>query len=252
MKNSTTRFSNRVEQYVKYRPSYPKEIIPFLEKNAGLTSSFVIADIGSGTGISSKIFLDNGNTVFGVEPNKEMRSKAEELLQHYPSFISVDGTAENTTIENASIDMIVAGQAFHWFDAERTKAEFRRIARTHAYCVLIWNERLVQSPFEKAYEQLLLDYAIDYKEVDHRNINEEKIANFFSLNDFIAQVFPNKQVFDFEGVKGRLLSSSYVPDEMHPRFSSMIKTLEEIFAVHAVNNAVQFNYETKLYAGKML
>lgn len=251
MNNSTTRFSSRVEQYVKYRPSYPKEIIPFLEKNFGLTPLFVIADIGSGTGISSKIFLDNGNTVFGVEPNKEMRSKAEELLQ-YSSFISVDGTAENTMLENASIDMIVAGQAFHWFNAEKTKTEFRRIAKPGAYSVLIWNERLVESPFEKAYEQLLFDHAIDYKEVDHRNINEEKIASFFSPSDFIAHIFLNKQVFDFEGAKGRLLSSSYVPDETHPHFSSMIKTLEKMFAEYSINNEVQFNYETKLYAGKMI
>src|SRR5689334_2737571 len=125
--NSTKRFSNRVEQYVKYRPSYPKEIIPFLEKNAGLNSSFVIADIGSGTGISTKLFLDNGNKVFAIEPNNEMRKKGEELLRDHSSFISINGTAEQTTLADGSIDMIVAGQAFHWFDAGKTKSEFRRI-----------------------------------------------------------------------------------------------------------------------------
>src|SRR5438552_226529 len=127
MNNSTTRFSNRVEQYVKYRPSYPKEIIPFLENTIDLNPSFVIADIGSGTGISSKIFLANGNTVYAVEPNNEMRNKAEELLWQYDSFISINGTAEQTTLADTSADMIVAGQAFHWFDAVKAKIEFRRI-----------------------------------------------------------------------------------------------------------------------------
>src|SRR5689334_12851092 len=141
--DSTTRFSNRVDQYVKYRPSYPKEIIPFLEKNVGLKSSFVIADIGSGTGISSKLFLGNGNKVFAVEPNNDMRKKAEELLQRCDLFISINGTAEETTLADASVDMIVAGQAFHWFDAAKTKIEFRRISKPHTHCILIWNERLV-------------------------------------------------------------------------------------------------------------
>jgi ubiquinone/menaquinone biosynthesis C-methylase UbiE len=252
MQNSTTRFSNRVEQYVKYRPTYPKDIIPFLERTVGLNSSFAVTDIGSGTGISSKIFLDYGNMVYAVEPNKEMRNKAEELLQQYNSFISINGTAEQTTLEDASADMIISGQAFHWFDATKTKKEFRRIAKAHTYCVLIWNERLVASPFEKAYEQLLLDYSGDYKNVNHKNISEQKIADFFSPNNFILQVFPNKQVFDFEALKGRLLSSSYTPDESHPSFRGMIDTLQKNFEKYQINNTVQFNYETKLYTGKIL
>lgn len=249
--NSTTRFSNRVEQYVKYRPAYPKEIISFLEKNVGLNSLFVIADIGSGTGISTKLFLENGNKVFAVEPNAEMRKKAEELLHQYDLFVSVNASAESTTLADASIDMIVAGQAFHWFDAQRTKTEFRRISKPHTHCVLMWNERLVESDFEKGYEQLLFDYGTDYTQVDHRNVSEQKIAGFFEPNDFLLKVFPNKQVFDFEGVKGRLLSSSYVPDETHSNFSAMINALQKLFDKYEKNNTVEFNYETKVYVGKM-
>jgi len=249
--NSTTRFSNRVEQYVKYRPSYPKEIIPFLEKKVGLNSSFVIADVGSGTGISSKLFLDNGNKVYAVEPNNEMRHKAEELFYNYNSFLSIEATAEQTTLPDASIDMIVAGQAFHWFDASKAKTEFRRISKNHTHCVLIWNERLVNSAFEKGYEQLLFDYATDYKEVDHKNVSEQRIAEFFAPHDFMLEVFPNKQFFDFEGVKGRMLSSSYVPDESSFKFESMVTVLQKLFNECNVNNTVEFNYETKVYIGKM-
>jgi ubiquinone/menaquinone biosynthesis C-methylase UbiE len=249
--NGTTRFSNRVEQYVKYRPRYPKEIIPFLEKNVGLNSSFIIADVGSGTGISSKLFLDNGNKVLAVEPNNEMRTKAEKLLNDYDSFISINGTAEHTKLSDESIDMIIAGQAFHWFDAAKTKIEFRRISKPHTHCVLIWNERLVTSGFEKEYEQLLFNYATDYKEVDHRNVSEQMIAEFFAPNDFLLKAFPNQQIFNFEGIKGRLLSSSYVPDQTHENFPSMIAALQKIFDEYEVNNNVQFNYDTKVYIGKM-
>src|SRR5579863_1256797 len=116
MSNSTTRFSDRVEDYVKYRPHYPKKILSYLQDRYAFGPGWVVADIGSGTGISTELFLRFGNNVFAVEPNLEMRSKAEELLAAHPGFRSVEGTAEATGLPGSSIDLIVAGQAFHWFD----------------------------------------------------------------------------------------------------------------------------------------
>jgi SAM-dependent methyltransferase len=251
MHDNTKRFSNRVDNYVKYRPSYPAEIIPFLERIIQLDSSFVVADVGSGTGILSKLFLENSNIVYGVEPNAEMRGKAEELLQNHASFKTINGTAEQTSLPKASIDIISAAQAFHWFDVNKTKAEFKRIIKPGGYCMLLWNERLVSSAFENAYEQLLLAHAIDYKEVNHKNIDEEKIAAFFAPHHFIKQSFSNRQVFDFDGLKGRLLSSSYTPDENHAGYYNMIEALRSIFTTFNQNNSVQFNYETKLYVGNL-
>jgi ubiquinone/menaquinone biosynthesis C-methylase UbiE len=251
MHDNTKRFSNRVDNYVKYRPSYPTEIIPFLEKQIGFNSGFVVADIGSGTGILSKILLNNGNKVYGIEPNTEMRNKAEELLGSYTSFKSINGTAEQTTLPGVSVNIITAAQAFHWFDVKQTKVEFKRITKPGSYCMLLWNERLASSAFEKAYEQLLLNYTIDYKEVNHRNVNEGSIAEFFEPHRFIKQTFSNKQVFDFEGLKGRLLTSSYAPDEHHAEYNNMIKVLKDIFITFNQNNIVQFNYETKLYVGNI-
>jgi SAM-dependent methyltransferase len=247
MNDNTQRFSNRVDNYVKYRPSYPKKIISFLESTIQFNNKFIVADIGSGTGILSQLFLENGNTVFSIEPNEPMRKKSEELLHSYSSFKSINGTAEQTTLENESVGLITAAQAFHWFDAEKTKAEFKRILKTNGYCCLIWNERLVISAFEKAYEQLLLDYTIDYTSVNHKNIDEKKIAAFFAPHQFIQQTFSNKQVFDFDGLKGRLLSSSYTPDENHSKHKPMIKALKNIFDSFNQNNNVQFDYETKVY-----
>lgn len=249
MNDNTQRFNNRVDNYVKYRPSYPQEIISFLENSIQFNNKFIVADIGSGTGILSKIFLDNGNIVFGIEPNEPMRKKAEELLKNYFSFKSINGTAEQTTLENESVDLITAAQAFHWFDAEKTKAEFKRILKPSGFCCLIWNERLNVSPFEKAYEELLFEYSTDYAKVDHRNIDDKKIDAFFSPHHVIKKSFSNKQIFDFAGLKGRLLSSSYTPDENHPKHNAMLNSLKNIFDSFKQNNMVQFDYETKVYLG---
>lgn len=251
MNDNTQRFSNRVDNYVKYRPSYPAEIIPFLEKEFGFNKDSVIADIGSGTGILSEIFLQNGNVVFGIEPNVPMRKKAEQLLVNYHSFKSINGTAEQTSLENESVDLITAAQAFHWFDIDKTKQEFKRILKPNGYCCLIWNERLNNSDCLKAYEQLLKDYSTDYTKVDHKNIDDKRIDAFFSPNIVTKKSFSNKQVFDFEGLKGRLLSSSYAPDENHPKHNAMLEHLKNIFNLFNQNNQVQFDYETKVYLGRL-
>ena len=252
MNDNTQRFNNRVDNYVKYRPSYPTEIINFLIEIIGFNKDFSVADIGCGTGILSQLFLENQNTVFGVEPNEPMRKKAEELLKEYSNFYSVDGTAEHTTLKDNSINIITAAQAFHWFDATKTKTEFKRILQPNGYCCLIWNERLNDSPFAKAYDNLLLEYSTDYAKVDHKNIDDTKIEAFFSPDNIIKKSSTNQQVFDFEGLKGRLLSSSYAPVENHPNHNKMIEALKDIFQSFNKNNTVQFDYETKLYVGQLL
>jgi SAM-dependent methyltransferase len=249
--DSTQRFSNRVENYVKYRPHYPKDIIAYLKPEINFDETFIVADIGSGTGILTEIFLQNKNKTIGVEPNAAMRLKAEEFLNKYANFTSIDATAESTTLENESVDLIVAGQAFHWFDGVKTKAEFQRIAKQNAYCVLIWNERLTASSFEKEYDSFLLKYATDYTSIDHRNITPEKIDKFFFPQPVKTAMFANKQVFDFDGLKGRLLSSSYIPNEENEKYFLMLKELNELFEKYQRNDTVEFKYETKLFLAKM-
>jgi SAM-dependent methyltransferase len=172
MSNSTTRFSDRVEDYVKYRPHYPAAVLTYLQEKYSFNSHWVVADIGSGTGISTEPFLANGNKVYAVEPNPEMRSKAEDLLSGYLGFYSLKTTAESTGIAPSVVDLIVAGQAFHWFDPVRTRQEFVRIAKPGACVALIWNERLVLSDFEREYEAFILEYAGDYKTINHKNITD--------------------------------------------------------------------------------
>jgi SAM-dependent methyltransferase len=248
---ATSRFSDRVDNYVKYRPSYPNAVLQFLRAEFGLLSSHTVADIGSGTGISSELFLQNGNLTFGVEPNDPMRERSAEILKGYPSFKVIDGTAEHTGLPDASVDFIVAGQAFHWFDRENAKTEFTRILGPHGVIVLMWNERLIDGAFAKAYDQLIVDHATDYVTVDHRNIDDAALTKFFSPTLYTLRIFENKQVFDFEGLKGRLSSSSYVPNEDQPGYAPMIADLRLLFDRFQDQNHITIHYATKVYAAKV-
>src|SRR6266550_742141 len=226
MMDPVTRFSNRAENYAKYRPGYPAELIAILKSECGLTEESSVADVGSGTGILSELFLRNGNKVFAIEPNAPMRLFAERDLK-FPNFVSLEATAEATTLEPASVDFITAGQAFHWFDREKAKREFRRILRPEGWVVLVWNERRIDSsPFLRDYENLLLRYGTDYEKVRHENVASE-IATFFAPEAFELRTLESAQHFDFESLKGRLLSSSYAPDQSQPNFSAMLSELQE-------------------------
>lgn len=252
MNDSTQRFSSRVENYIKYRPGYPNEVIETLRSECGLTTDSIIADVGSGTGILTEVFLRNGNAVYGIEPNREMREAAERLLKDYPRFHSVAARAEETTLDDASVDFITSGQAFHWFDREKTRAEFACILKPQGWVALIWNERVTTTtPFLVAYEQLLKDYSTDYEQVDHRRIDDDVIRDFFGAGRFRLKQFKNFQVFDYEGVKGRLLSSSYAPEKGHSNYEPMLAELERIFQAHQDEGKVVFEYVTQMYYGQL-
>jgi SAM-dependent methyltransferase len=253
MTDVTQRFSSRVENYIKYRPGYPNEVIETLRSECGLTSGSIIADVGSGTGILTEMFLRAGNTVYGIEPNREMREAAERLLKDYPRFLSVAARAEETTLDDASVEFVTAGQAFHWFDREKTRGEFARVLKQQGWIALIWNERVTTTtPFLVAYERLLKDYSTDYEQVDHRRIDEDVIRDFFGSDDFRLKQFKNVQVFDYEGVKGRLLSSSYAPEEGHQNYGQMLAELERIFQTYQDEGRVVFEYVTQMYYGQLI
>jgi len=253
MSDPTARFGDRVADYVATRPGYPPAVLDILRAEAGLTPESVIADVGSGTGLSSEMFLKNGNTVYGVEPNAEMRAAGEQLLAKYPYFHSVTGTAEATTLPDASIDLVVAGQAFHWFDPPRARAEFRRILRPHGLIALMWNtRRLDTSPFLRGYEALLQRFGTDYREVVHTNVDRAKLAAFFGPGGFKAFQLDNWQLFDREGLRGRLRSSSYTPPPGHPNYEPMMAELDRLFDVFNDRGHVRFEYDTELYVGRII
>ena len=244
------RFSSRVENYIKYRPGYPSAVIDTLASECGLTEKSIVADIGSGTGILSELFLKHGNPVFGVEPNREMREASERLLKQHPNFTSVNGTAEATTLANGSVDFITAGQAFHWFDRNQARREFARILKPNGWVVLIWNDRQTDaSSFLREYEELLQKYGTDYQQVNHRNIDTEAITAFFAPQLFTRREFENQQVFDMEGLTGRLLSSSYAPEPGHPNHQPMLEALRAVFDRYQAGGKVTLGYATTMYFG---
>jgi SAM-dependent methyltransferase len=251
MSSSTERFTSRVETYAKYRPGYPAAVIELLRSECGLTPAALVADIGSGTGIFSELLLKNGNTVIGVEPNEAMRVAAENLMRGYAQFQSVNGSAEATTLPPSSVSLITAGQAFHWFDAKAARDEFVRILKPEGFVALIWNDRRLNSTeFLRGYEALLRDYGTDYAKVQEFDPREQ-VAEFFAPGGFKYKEFPNRQEFDFEGFKGRVLSASYTPEPGNPQFEPMLRALQALFDSREENGRVAFEYDTRVFYGQL-
>lgn len=247
--NPKARFSSRVDNYAKYRPNYPNEIIKFLNAKIGLTKRAVIADVGSGTGISSKLFLDNGNEVYGIEPNAEMRSAGEEYLINYKNFHSIEAASENTKLQSESVDIITSGQAFHWFEPEATKKEFLRILKPNGWVVIFNNRRKFNdSQFMNEYMGLIEKYS--QKEFGSSVLNTD-LPKFFDLKEIHKELFYNPQVFDLERLKGDLASYSYIPNEDEPIFNNMISEFEFLFEKYNNDGKLVFDYETALYYCKM-
>lgn len=250
--DTTERFSDRVEDYVKYRPGYPDTIIPFLHDAIGLMPTWTVADVGSGTGLLSRLFLDYGNRVFGVEPNAAMRFAGSEYLRDYGRFHTVGGTAEATTLKGRTVNLVAAGQAFHWFDPVAARTEFQRILVPGGFVALMWNDRRTDAtPFLKEYEVLLLSDGIDYAAVNHRNIDATQLGAFFGTETFGTREFPNRQVFDWDGLYGRAMSSSYIPGPGHECHGAFTEKLHDLFGRHAQDGQVAFEYDTRLYYGRL-
>ena len=249
---STERFSDRVENYVKFRPSYPLQLIDTLAQQCSLGSDSSIADIGSGTGKLTELLLPTGATVHAVEPNREMREAAEHLLQHNQQFVSIAGDSCYTGLESQSIDLIVAAQAIHWFDAAPTKLEFTRILKPAGHIGLIWNERDTGSAFQKDYDHMLTTHCEEYSKVNHRNITDSSIEEFFNPYRFRKFTFTYAQHFDLQGFLGRMYSSSYTPAPGSTAAAALDNAATTLFQSHAKDNRIEFTYQTNLFLAKLM
>ena len=251
--DATKRFTNRVDNYVKYRPSYPADVIDCLVNETAIPADGFVADIGSGTGIFTNLLLKSNFKVFAVEPNKAMRVSAEAAFFNNPNFISVNGTAENTRLSNNSCDLIVCAQTFHWFDAIQCQTEFKRILKHgDGFVALIWNNRQADADaFAVAYEDLLQQNTADYKESNHQNLNDVNFAAFFKDGQYTLHKFANMQSFDAEGLAGRAFSSSYVPAPETAEGVEFALLLKGVFDNHQVDGRVNFTYQTQVYLGQL-
>jgi SAM-dependent methyltransferase len=250
MQHPTERFSDRAETYAKYRPGYPDEMLRFLENLVAPPAT--VADIGSGTGILTRQLLKSGYAVWAVEPNEAMRTTAERTLSGYPACRSIDGTAEATTLEDRTVDLITCAQAFHWFDRVQARLEFSRILKSEGWIALLWNERQEDAaPVNRAYDNLLKAMASDYQNVSHRRVAAEDIQAFFAPGEVQLRTFANYQTLDCDGFLGRLISSSYVPNLGQPGHQEIVEAAKKVFADHQTAGKITFEYETKVYCGRL-
>lgn len=249
---STERFSTRVEAYREFRPRYPVEIVDVLRRECGLTPEWVVADVAAGTGLLAEIFLDNGNRVIAVEPNGPMREACAELRGKYPKLECVDGTAEATGLADGAADLVTVGQAMHWFDLEKTRAEFARVLRPGGWCAVVYNHRRMGGDgFHDGYERLLVEYGGDYRAVQSKHMTEEKLAGFFAPSAMRSAVLPNYQDLTLEGLEGRVVSSSYMPQEGYAKYPAMMSAIAELFARYAKNGVVRMEYECVVGWGRL-
>jgi len=250
VQDATGRFSTRAEHYLKARPGYPSAILEALREASMLLDHSVIADIGSGTGLLSELFLRAGHDVMAVEPNAAMRRAGEQRLAARVGFHSIDGRAEATTLPDASVDLVTVGTAFHWFDRDAAQKEFRRILRPNGHLMVAWNQRDQSSAFMRDYERLVERYASDYRAARHRDIEEQALIASFAPG-WITRSFAHAQAFDFDNLADRLLSSSYAPQAGHADHVPMLSALKTLFDAYARDGHVPFEYLALIYAGQM-
>ena len=248
----THRFSNRVKDYVRFRPSYPPALITLLRDEARIGPEAMVADVGSGTGILTAMLLQTGCRVLGVEPNRLMREAAEDHVGSHPRFQSVAGSAEATGLSDASVDLVTAAQAFHWFRVNESGREFRRILQPEGTVALLWNSRRIKgNPFLNGYEHILQKWGTDYTAVRQSYDVGDSLARLFGNAEVKYRKFSNHQLLAYEVLEGRLLSSSYVPAREDPSCRPMLTALTTLFQENAVDNTVRMLYDTEVYYGQL-
>jgi SAM-dependent methyltransferase len=246
------RFSDRVQDYVRYRPGYPVEVIRFLAEKTGLARTGAVADVGAGTGIFTRLLLDTGATVFAVEPNDAMRSAAEAELGGRANFKSVKGSAEATGLSDGSVSLVTCAQAFHWFDPAKARREFMRVLKPGGWCAVVWNTPLVGgSEFAAGYERIKEEFGTDFERVRQETIEKAgRFDAFFGGRPWEQRDFANSQTLDHQGLTGRLLSSSYAPKNGHPRHEDMLAALDRLFERCQRDGVVRMEYKTELFLGQ--
>jgi SAM-dependent methyltransferase len=255
MTGSTKRFSNRVDYYVRSRPKYPAGLLRFFQSELALSPAHVVADIGSGTGFLTELFVHNGNVTFAVEPNAEMRLASEMSLGQWSNFRSVNATAEHTKLADRSVDFVTAGQAFHWFEPIAARWEFSRILKPGGFVALIWNERqLDASESNRAYQLLIEKYQTDPSDCKRRSTSATEgsaMVDFFGAGGFQTRTFDNPQVLDRAGLLDRIASSSYMPLPGQPIYAELERDADRFFEAYQQNAAITFAQETRVFFGRL-
>ena len=251
-KDFTQRFTGRVEAYKRFRPRYPAAILEILQMKCGLTPETMVADVGAGTGMLAEVFLANGNRVFAIEPNAEMRAACRELEESYPKLTCIDGTAEATGLPASSIDLVAAGRAFHWFDPAKSKTEFRRVLRGESWVALLGLGRpgAGQRPMALEMERIMREYGTDYAALEDRYKLGDRAREFFGGTVGSAEI-QTLTTFTWDEFLGNAISLSVMPMPGDPRFEAFEQALRGIFEKYQSNGKVEMPIECKMYLGRL-
>jgi SAM-dependent methyltransferase len=250
--DSTVRFSERVEAYVAGRPRYPAAIVDHLAASGALPARGVVADIGVGTGLSAEPFLAAGHRVIGVEPNAPMRAAGAEFLARYPTYEARDGTADATGLNAGSVDLVIAAQAFHWFDPGRFRAESLRILRPGRWAALIWNDRdLSGTRFLAGYEALLVEYGNDYLAIRYKHQGTGAIPIYFGGRAPVAAEFRHQRRMDWATLAALAGSASYLPAPGQPRHAGLMAALRALFDAEATDGSIEMRYTCRVHAAPL-
>ena len=251
MKGADKIFNGTADFYFRYRPTYPEELMDTITKETGLNPKWVVADIGSGTGILSTLFIEHGNQVKCVEPNDEMRQKSLEILSTRGKVEFIKGTGENTNLPDSSVDLVACGQSFHWLDRRLAKKEFTRILRGRKWVALVWNDRVNEpGTFTGEYESVVRRYSKAYHSTGSTVLSSKNISSFFN-GSYKKFQFQNVQKLTLESVIGRYRSASYAIKENDPKYESMIGEFSDLFKKYERKGSVEMVYITKLYLGHL-
>ena len=239
--------------YSQFRPGYPQSFIDYLCSSVGITKDSIIADIGAGTGILTKQLLECGNRVFAVEPNNDMRRIAETDLCSNKNFTPINGTAENTTLPNKSVDFITVAQAFHWFDRKTFQTECKRILKPGGKVILVWNFRDPNSEIVIKNDEINRRYCPNFKGFSGgmRGVaGEDDFSDFFD-GRYESNVFDSPLLFDEQGFIGRNLSSSYALKESAEAYNAYVTELRALFHAYAIDGKLTMPNFTRSYVGKV-
>jgi ubiquinone/menaquinone biosynthesis C-methylase UbiE len=247
------RFTGRVAEYERYRLRYPAEVLEMLREHCGLLDTDAVADVGAGTGMLAELFLENGNRVIAVEPNAEMRAVCERLRRRYAGLTVVDAMAEATTLDDASVDFVTVGRAWHWFDQARAVVEFRRILKPGGWVTIVSNRRDRDgSAMMKAYEGILKRFGRDYSELQQQTREPEEIAPLFEAAAVVRQSFHGEQMLTLEELVGQTQSYSVAPQPGDAKYEEMQRGLREFFAEFAVEGLVRMKTVCSVMACRLL
>ena len=248
--NNPDKFTNKVNDYVKFRPSYPKEFIDYLHITLGMSGESVVADVGAGTGILTKLISPISGTVFAVEPNKNMRTACIEYCEGLGNITCVDGSAENTKLKDNCLDFITVAQAFHWFDADKTKMEFKRILKPTGKVILVWNSRVPENEMHMENDEICRRLCPEFKGFSGSSkAEDERYISFFENSECERTIFKNDRVLTLDQFIGGSLSASYSPNVDDLQYDDFVGSLKNLFHKYSVNGKLLVPNNTRSYAG---